>query len=171
MEKLQLANIVWLDQRASIARKVGLLIFIASILCWVLFLPYLIKHNFLISSSSYILVLLLGVAIIGGLAAVIVRLLGGNCSEVNDVVADFSARGIRIEGWRSLDKKDIKKIKIEKYKDGCIHVIVRTSIGDEIRLSPSTQSHDASTRRDEYCRLCEFIRTLLTKPSSPGDLF
>ena len=165
VEKLQLDKIVWLDKRASLARKVGLMLFISSIAGWVYFLTFLITHKILTGPIAGMLVLFLGLAIGGAFAAAITKVIGGKSSEVKNVVADFTAGGIRIEGWRSLDKKDIQKIKIEKYKNGCIYVVLRTSIGDEIRLSPAIQSQDSSTRRDEYCRLCELIRSLLTKPS------
>lgn len=169
MENLQLDKIVWLDKRASTARKVGLMVIILSVFAWVYFLTFLITHKILSSPIWGMLVMFIGVALAGVLSAVVVKVIGGNCSEVKNVLADFSAGGIHIDGWRSLDKKDIKKIKIEKYKSGCIYVVLRTHIGDEIQLSPATQSQDSSSRTDEYCRLCERIRALLTKPAASGQ--
>lgn len=136
--------------------------FLVVIGAWCFFIPFVLLDWHDLGADVAIRLCLFGLVVAGLPAIGVLKGIGGQAREIANVRAELSGRGVCIPGELMIDASRIRKIRISRWERGCAKVVLRLHGGAEVRLSPMTRSIDQDRKMDEYCRLCELIRSRLS---------
>lgn len=163
MEKVLLEAAACLDRRAAMGSTIAMVAFVVTLICWSLAVPFFFLPQLPASNLTTVLILLaLGVITSAGLTVAAVKAAGGEVLELRDVVGEFSEDRINIGNEWIKAATDFRKVKVSRYKGGCMYVVLLHKNGGELRIFPSCKGAPPLTHNVEYCRLCERIRSIFT---------
>jgi hypothetical protein len=158
-------NLVQMDRRASIASMTGMASFFGGMLLSVVVVTLFIQEtNIHITGNGLVLLYATCLVASGALAYLLKKLIGGKRTEVENISAEFSDRTVRLGDALTIRTEDIRKVRIHRYKGGCIEVVLYLSNKGELRIDPVVSgSFDPNTQSVKHCRLCELIQAHLAE--------
>lgn len=158
-------NLVLMDRRASIASTTGMASFFCGMfLSLVVVTLFIQERNVRITGNGLALVYAACLVASGALAYLLMKLIGGKTMEVNDISAEFSDRTVRLGDTLTIRTEDIRKVRIRRYKHGCMDVVLHLSNKGQLRIDPHiSASADMDAQKVKHCRLCELIQTHLAE--------
>lgn len=163
MEKVLLEAAACLDRRAAMGSTIAMVVFVVTLICWSLAVPFFFLPHLPSSNLTTVLILLaLGVITSGGITLGAVKAVGGEVLELRDVIGEFSKDRINIGNEWVKAATDFRKAKVSRYKGGCMYVVLLHKNGGELRIFPSGKDAPPLMYKVEYCRLCERIRSIFT---------
>lgn len=163
MTSVLVDRVTLLDSRAAKGRGAGLVAFLCATICWSLMIPFVFLDLGLVEPelSNGLILIALGFLLNGVLAFGVVKLIGGKVVKADNISADISARGIFIADLVGLEAAAIRKVRVRRYKGGCMDVVVHDNKGRRVEIVPSVSLVDQDAWWDEYCRACERMREWL----------
>lgn len=163
MEKVLLQAAACLDRRAAMGSTLAMVVFVVTMSCWSLAVPFVFLPHLPSTSLTAVLILVaLGMITSAGLTLAAFKAVGGKVLELHEVVGEFSEERINIGNQWVKATTDFRKIKVSRYKGGCMYVVLLQNNGGELRLFASAKAVPAHLYDAEYCRLCERIRCIFT---------
>lgn len=158
-------NLVQMDRRASLGSMTAMASFFGGMLLSVVVVTLFIQEtNIHITGYGMVLLHFAGFIASGALAYLLKKLIGGNRTEVENISAEFSDRTVRLGDALTIRTEDIRKVRIDRYKGGCIEVVLYLSNKGELRIDPVvSKSSDLDTQSVKHCRLCELIQARLAE--------
>ncbi len=165
-------NLVQMDRRASIASMIGMSCLPGGMFISVLAVTlYVQERNVHVTGTGLLMLFVAGSVASGAVAYLLMKLIGGKTTEMENLSAEFSERGIRLGDALTIRTEDIRKVRIRRYKHGCIDLVIFLSNKGQVRINPVvTGSFDLNTQSARHCQLCELIQTRLAarRTSSPA---
>lgn len=156
-------NLVQMDRRASLASMTGTSCLLGGMFISVVAVTLFVQErNVHVTGTGLLLLFIAGFVASAAMAYLLMKLIGGNTTEMENLSAEFSDLGVRFGDALTIRTQDIRKVRIRRYKHGCIDLVIFLSNKGQVRINPVVAgSSDLNSRRARHCQLCELIQTRL----------